>query len=487
MASNGSDAYKKDSPHQDLLDEGNALPSGGTNSEGGSAGTDPLINSMAAARSSKPATKRSTTKEDDPETQLKALRRRASLLVHDPSIRPEDRQILLRQDENAKALRTSEAELSRMLIQAQAEKDGRLQLVGEGRKLSRKPVKWLLEDLLIKDGTNLVYAEPKAGKTRFLLGALGALLNGEDEYLGKKLFDKGEKLFIAGPDMTQATWAEFLEDYRLADATGLLHERISDITCAGMNFRLNEEGIQLCEDQARANPGIVILIDAFASCMWGMGQDENKSTIADALVQLMNAVAQFRATLIVVHHANKRSSEAGITGGVRGSSAITAVVDQIVSMRTVRKPGTDEETGEVAIQTRGRASKPIALSVRQGEDGKSWESLGSPEQRQQAEQVAKAGAKLSLKQKQAMVQLCRQYREDKRPLGVTELCQMMGMIPKLHRKHVQNYVDGLIEAKGFVKKVGHLQEGKAKSRHLYLPTEAGREWYEQEFPAYPDS
>ena len=486
MASSAGSAQKEQTPRRDLPDEGSALPSASTKREGGSADTDPPPDSMATAKASKPASKRNSTKEDDPELQLKALRRRASLLIHDPSIRPEDRPIILRQDENAKKLGTKDAEICRMLIQAQAEKDGRLQVLGEGRKLSRKPIKWLLEDLLIKDGTNLVYAEPKAGKTRFLLGALGSLLNGEDTYLQKRLFDNGEKLFIAGPDMTQATWAEFLEDYNLADSSGVLHDRISDITCAGMNFKLNDEGIALCEEQARQNPGLIILIDAFASCMAGTGADENKSQIVDPLVQLMNAVAQFKATLIVVHHANKRNGETGITGGVRGSSAITAVVDQIVSMRTVKKPGTDEETGEVDIQTRGRASKPAALSVRQGTDGKSWESLGSPEQRKRSEDVAKTGAKLSIKQKEVMVKLCRQYREDKRPLGISELCQMLGMIPRLHRKNVQNYVDGLIDAKGFVKKAGSLQEGKARSRILYLPTEEGREWYDKEFPAYPD-
>ena len=479
-------SHKEQSPHQGLPDEGIALPSRGPKPEGGSAPTESLPESMPMkARSKAPATP-STTHEDDPEILLRDVRRKASLLVHDPNVRPDDRLVILRKLDAAQALKLTNGDLERYLAEAQAEKDGRPQIRTQSEKLSRKPTRWLIEDILIKDGTNLVYAEPKCGKTRFLLGCLGALVRGDTEYLGKKVFDKGEKIFICGPDMTEPLWAEFLHDYGLAEPDGTPHERIAGVTAAGMNFRLDPHGIDMVEEEARNNPGLIVLIDSFASCMWGMNADENKSNIVDPLLQLMNAVAAFKATLIVVHHAKKATEGAGVSASARGSSAITAVVDQIVAMRPVRHPGTEDETGEVAIQTRGRASKPEALAVRQGDDGLSWESLGSPEERATARKVAHTGDKLTAQQKEVMLLLCRSYATNKTPMTVTDLCRRMGMDPKQARRGVTSCLDGLIDNKGFAKRAGSLKENRFKAQHLFLPTEEGRQWFDQETAKYPD-
>jgi len=483
MPSLAEDDQQKQIPQQDLPDEGSALTSVGTKHEVVGALEPQQMDSMATVRASKARPKAETTHEDDPSVLLKQVDQKASLLVSDTSVAPDDRLVHLRLNESVRALKLTDVDLQRKLIQAQARLDGRPVLLKPGENLSTKPIKWLVEDLLIKDGTNLVFAEPKCGKSRFLLGALGALLNGGDKYLDKQLFYKGEKLLICGPDMTQSSWASFLNDYELANEAGLPHPSISGITCAGMNFRLDQNGIDLVEQQARENPGLIILIDSLASCMYGLGMDENKSNTVDPLMQLMNAVAQFKTTLIVIHHAKKGSGEGGLSASARGSSAITAVFDQIVSMRVDRKVGTDEETGEVVLQTRGRASKPSALSIRQGVDGKSWESLGSPEERQASKLITQKGEKLTTQQRQVMLLLCQQFKTDKKPLTTTDLCRGMSLDPKSHRKHVRNYLDGLINAKGFVKTAGELKLGPMKPSTLYLPTNEGREWYDKEICA----
>jgi hypothetical protein len=435
---------------------------------------------MATIRASKARPKAATTHEDDPEILLKQVANKASLLVSDPNTSSGHRLILLRQWEPCKRLGLKDSELQTALCEAQARLDGRPVLLNADEKLSTKPIKWLVEDLLIKDGTNLVFAEPKAGKTRFLLGAIGALLNGDDKYLDKQLFYKGEKVLICGPDMTQQMWASFLQDYDLCDSAGKRDPRITGMTCAGMNFRLDQNGIDLVEQQARENPGLIILIDSLASCMWGLNMDENKSNAADPLMQLMQAVAQFKTTLIVIHHAKKGSGEGGVSASARGSSAITAVFDQIVSLRIDRKAGSEEETGEIALQTRGRASKPVALSVRQGDDGKTWESLGSPDERQASRLIIQKGEKLSSQQRQVMWHLCQQFKTDKKPLTGADICRKMSLDPKTHRSTVRGYLEGLIKAKGFVKTAGELKVGPMKPQVLYLPTNEGREWYDKE-------
>lgn len=486
MALQGDDSHKKQTPHQDLPDEGSALTSVSTKHEVVGALEPQQMDSMATVRASKARPKAETTHEEDPSVLLKLVDQKASLLVSDSSVAPDDRLVHLRLNDSVRALKLTDVDLQRKLIQAQARLDGRPVLKQPGEKLSTKPIKWLVEDLLIKDGTNLVFAEPKAGKSRFLLGALGALLNGSDKYLDKQLFYKGEKLLICGPDMTESSWASFLKDYELADEAGMPHPSISGITCAGMNFRLDQNGIDLVEQQARENPGLIILVDSLATCMWGLGMDENKSTAADPLMQLMQAVAQFKTTLIVIHHAKKGSGEGGVSASARGSSAIAAVFDQIISLRVDRKIGTDEETGEIALQTRGRASKPMALSIRQGDDGKTWESLGSPEDRQAARLISQKGEKLTSKQRQVMLVLCQQFKTDKKPLTITDICRALSLDHKSHRVHVRNYLDGLINAKGFVKTAGELKLGPAKPATLYLPTNEGREWYDKEICADSD-
>lgn len=479
-------ALHEQTPQPDLPIEGSAVPSKGTNSEGGSAGTDLPDDSMTTRPARKAPAKRSSTREDDPDLLLKSVQRKASLLIHDPAVQPDHRLILLRRDEDAQKLGLKEKELERFLVRAQADKDGRPQVMGTQRKLSRRPTRWLLEDILIKDGTNLVYAEPKCGKTRFLLAVLGALLNNETEVIGKKLFDKGEKIFIAGPDMTEQTWAEFLDDFGMIQENGEVHERIADMAWAGMNFRLDENGIQIIEDCARGNPGLIVLIDAFASCLWGLGHDENKAQVVDPLVQLMQAIAPFKATLIVIHHAKKATGETGVSGAARGSSAITAVVDQIVSMRAERRAGTDEETGVVALTTRGRASKPIALSVRQGSHGKTWESLGSPEEINRQREIRDTGTQLSSEQREILLVLCRTWAVDRSPLVTTAICRLLNRDPQTGRRSVNQSLNGLRDVKGFVKELGYIKESRGRPSAQWAPTEAGREWFEQQKDAYPD-
>lgn len=479
MPSEAESGQIEQSPRQDLPDEGTALPSASTNHEGETPPEASPTDSMPTTRRGKASAKPETTHENDPDVLLKSVRRKASLLIHDPNVRTDDRIIILRHYEDTKALGLKDSDLQRLLTQAQAEKDGRPTVLKSDTKLDRKPIRWLVEDLLIKDGTNLVYAEPKAGKTRFLLALLGAVLNGRDSYLQKQVFDKGEKLMICGPDMTQQTWAEFLEDFDLAAPDGTTHDRISAITCAGMNFRLDDAGIDLVESEARENPGLIVLVDAFASCMWGLGLDENKSSAVDPLIRLMNAVAPFKATLIVVHHAKKATGESGVSGAARGSSAITAVVDQIVSLKPVRKVGTDEETGEVMIQTRGRASKPMALSVRQGTDGKSWESLGSPEERAHAKKVELDSDSMTEGQRRVLAVACNAYGDNKTPCTLKDICLGISANPVTARRKVQGYVDGLVETKGFLKRAGEIKPGKARSQVLYLPTPEGLAAFER--------
>ena len=143
-------AAQEQTPRQGLPDEGFAVPSRGPNPEGDAAGAVSPQNSMPTKARSKAPASPSSTHEDDPEILLRDVCRKASLLIHDPNVRPDDRVVILRQYKPARDLNLKDGDLERYLARAQAEKDGRPQIRDMGEKLSRKPTRWLVEDILIK-------------------------------------------------------------------------------------------------------------------------------------------------------------------------------------------------------------------------------------------------------------------------------------------------------------------------------------------------
>ena len=479
------EGHKEQIPRQDLPDEGSAVPSELSPPEGSDARRHQQQNPMAETAPRKSRSKGRVAESQDPLNQWKALRRRVMQVICDEGIRPEQRLPLLRLEPLAKALELRDNELNRIIADAQAEKDGRATIIEPGVPLDTTPTKWLWENLLIKEGLNLVYAEPKCGKTRFLLSGLGAMVNGKDSCLGYSLSPTKPTIFIGGPDMHVSMWASFLKDYGMLDEQGAIKPQICGLCCAGNNFRLNAKGIEDVTDKAREYEGLIILLDAYATCISGLGYDENKADAATPLMQLQDAVAPFKATIICIHHAKKGSVVDGVSGTSRGSSALPAVVDQIVQLCPVRNVGETTESGEIQIQTKGRASKPLTLLVKQSQDGRSWESLGTPEERAGAAWYRKQGERLSPSQRQVMERLMTQYEIDKGGLTATEICRSLGRDPKTQIKHVREYLRGLIETKGFVKKSELGKKGTGKPQIVYLPSSDGRSWWAEE--QYPDA
>ncbi len=87
----------------------------------------------------------------------------------------------------------------------------------------------------------------------------------------------------------------------------------------------------------------LVVIDSLIGCSGGRAFDENKSDFATPLYWLTknNGVLFPKATILIVHHANKN-------GGFRGTSAIRDAVDETWALR---KP-TDEEKARVGAYSR---------------------------------------------------------------------------------------------------------------------------------------
>ena len=68
----------------------------------------------------------------------------------------------------------------------------------------------------------------------------------------------------------------------------------------------------------------------------------------------------------------------------------------------------------------------------------------------------------------------------------TAICRLLNRDPKTARRSVNQSLNGLRDAKGFIKELGYIKESRGRPSAQWAPTEAGREWFEQQAEAYPD-
>ena len=71
-------------------------------------------------------------------------------------------------------------------------------------------------------------------------------------------------------------------------------------------------------------------------------------------------------------------------------------------------------------------------------------------------------------------------------MTATDLCRALGKDPKQGLHSIRQSLSGLEKSKGFVKKAGSVKADRYKAKNLWLPTEEGRTWFDQQRAAYPD-
>ena len=467
---------KEESPRQDLPNEGTALPSGGTNSEGGSASTDPPPDSMTTQRSRQSRSKGRVAEAQSAQARYQEVKELVQGLVEDRMVRTDETLIFLRKHPLVLELGLKDSEIEALTLQAKSLRDGRVSQVQRGDKLSMKPVPWLWEGMLMKGGCNLIYGDPKTGKTRLMLGFLGAYVNKADSFLGKKIGKDRNELLIIGPDMQQSTWGHFLNEFHLGDAEGYFNQQIRSIVTQGMSFRLNDEGINLILEHCKESKGLVILIDSLTTVMSGLGLDENKPSYVDPLEALMDAVAPYEATLVVIHHAKKETNGGSLSTVARGSSALTAKVDTLVRIKHFRATQFSEPTGEIEVSTGGRVGKPVSLLAVWDEGASCWASAGSRTKKLEALANEALGDALPEMQDKVVRLLVTSWSVDKKPMTAKELTVALQLNPVRYRTRVFGYLKPLIEKKGYVIEAGAVKDGPEKGKTLYKPSPSAISW-----------
>jgi hypothetical protein len=405
---------------------------------------------------------------------IEALRERAKVMVKDREIAEPDWQLHLKHLAQELDLNASHADICRWIGEAKAHRDGRIEVLLPETRLNTRPLPWLWQGIIQKQAVNLIHALPKCGKTRLLLGALSAWIPGTDTYLGREINQGKEGLLIVGPDQPETVWAEVLRDYQLLDDTGRMHKRIVGLVPSGANFALTEVGIRLVEDFARENPGLVILLDSYQRSIGPMGLDENRPDAAVPLTALMEAVAPYQATLIVIHHSNKSGAEGSVSAGARGSSALTAVPDQLIRLKPFHKTEDGDSPKEIELETVGRAGRPVRELIQLENDGRTWVSLGSPSKRRKQLENEKRAEGMTELQREVMDAVVTAWIENKTALTAREILEAIGRDPNKERTYAHGWMKSL-EIKGWVAQASDRPTVGGRPQKQYKPTPLGIE------------
>lgn len=235
--------------------------------------------------------------------------------------------------------------------------------------LTLREVPWLWETIFLEGALNLVVAQPKLGKTSLVLAFLAALLRGDSELLGCALTPGSRKVLIVGTDQPESDWIRMLTDAGLVTDSQHLHSSIVALYTAANSLYLDVNGFNAIESFVRDNPGIIVVIDSLAACTLPLGIDENSQAIGVPIGQLMNKLASYSATTILIHHSGKASSSESPTAISRGSSAIPAVASQIVSLRRAYSDSNQNKESRILLETEGRAGRPTKRVIQRTKDG----------------------------------------------------------------------------------------------------------------------
>ena len=279
---------------------------------------------------------------------------------------PFERNTYLRALAEEKDIPIREKELFQIFDAARAELRGTSEPELPDVELEIKEEAWLWDELIAMETLNIVTALQKTGKSSLIGAFLGALSFGS-ELLGKSINSDPRPIIIVGTDQPLRDWSEILLPVGLMVKTREDRKKIVDPVKAlwhkGKPIHLNEQGIETIYELCEKNANSVVVLDAFASLISGMGLNENHAEATEPIRFLTEAIAPTGATSILLHHSSKGRSDERASNAARGNNALTAEASQIIKLDWLNEK--DEQDQRVALTTQGRNSKPVDLVIEQ--------------------------------------------------------------------------------------------------------------------------
>ena len=454
--------HKEQSPRQDLPNEGTALPSKRTKPEGELEQSSSLTNSMATARTRK-------SKDTQAAFLINDAIKTAHDIVNNESIDELEWLVAFRTWANNSDIRTSDTDLRRYLRQAKANRDGRKDFIDKDQALDLREEEWLLQGVIMRQATNMIFALPKVGKTRFILAMLSDLLKGRGEFAGIGLFPGKERLLLLGPDQSQRSWGNYLKRADLLTDDNKLMSSIVGMVTAETGFSLDDYWLTKIEAKLREHGPLIVVLDCYSAAIRMEALDENKPEATIPLQKLHNIVMAYDSTLIVIHHSNKNGGDGDVSKMARGSSAITAAADNLIGMRKWEE---QEETGvkKYELLVTGRAETDGAPLIGYEKHTGTWVSCGSASDAREA--LTKDGAydSLTIPHLAALDALVSAHRKDKSVLTTKQIVDIAVPEPKKNSNVVMNKTLRSLESKGFITQVPPAPGSPVKAAFRWAPT-----------------
>ena len=166
-----------------------------------------------------------------------------------------------------------------------------------------------LDDLLLAGTPSVVGS--LVTKTTFVLSALGAIYNGDRQFLGKELADDLPPIFIAGTDQPGHIWQQFLQRSGLADAAGPTLTAHHFKMGAPFSERphplsLRRGDFDVMVQAAEEHPGPIFLLDSYSTLTRPPRLEENSPACSPTRSSTSaKPIAPYGATPIFIHHAGK--------------------------------------------------------------------------------------------------------------------------------------------------------------------------------------
>jgi len=274
-------------------------------------------------------------------------------------------------------------------------------------------MEWLVSGLLPVGETVLLCALPKVGKSKLAIDLAFSVATGESRFLGQET--KQGKVLLITPDASKMSLKQELmkRGFRKQDSPNV-HifphwsiDQMAELEAKLENFR----------------PDLVV-IDSLKKITVGQEISENSDEFANNIIALNDMLKRYRATGILVHHANKSNDAIGVER-VRGSTAIvgacwgTWILERIPKKdpNNAKRMIVDPKDPKRIFTATSRDAEGRTLNIEFNLENNSWEFMGE----------------VGLDEQEAQQQLTYQerilqvLRDNQRNLSGSEIMELMGI------------------------------------------------------------
>jgi RecA-family ATPase len=272
---------------------------------------------------------------------------------------------------------------------------------------------WLVPGLLPVGETVLLCALPKVGKSKLAIDLVFSVATGESRFLGQET--KQGKVLLITPDASKQSLKQELtkRGFRKQDSPNLhIFPRWSIDQMAVLEAKLE-----------KFRPDLVV-IDSLKKITVGQEISENSDEFANNIIALNDMLSRYRASGILVHHANKSNDAIGVER-VRGSTAIvgscwgTWILERIPKKdpNNAKRMIVDPKDPKRIFTATSRDAEGTTLNIEFNLENNSWEFMGEVGVDQQE----------AKQQSTYQERILRVLQDNQRNLSGPEIMELMGI------------------------------------------------------------